>query len=140
MGQGITGWVAEHRKPVVIGRNAYQDPRFLSFTELPEDRYEAFLSVPVLCREKVVGVINVQHREPTPTASAKRSSSPQSDFWWATEIERAHFEAERVRFADSVGSAQAGGTGGAGVAARLELRETEARGTFRDRAGSAGNR
>ena len=52
MGQGITGWVAEHRKPVVIGRNAYQDPRFLSFTELPEDRYEAFLSVPVLCREQ----------------------------------------------------------------------------------------
>src|SRR5579871_341670 len=39
IGQGITGWVAEHRKPVVIGRNAYQDPRFLSFMELPEDRY-----------------------------------------------------------------------------------------------------
>jgi uroporphyrinogen-III synthase len=37
IGQGITGWVAEHRKPVVIARNAGQDPRFLSFTELPED-------------------------------------------------------------------------------------------------------
>src|SRR3974390_1103490 len=64
MGQGITGWVAEHRKPVAIGHNAYQDPRFRSFTEWPEDRYEAFLSVPVLCRDRVVGVVNLQHREP----------------------------------------------------------------------------
>jgi signal transduction protein with GAF and PtsI domain len=63
-GQGITGWVAEHKKPVAITRNAYQDPRFQSFNELPEDQFEAFLSVPVMCRSKLVGVINVQHRQP----------------------------------------------------------------------------
>jgi len=38
VGQGITGWVAAHKKPVAIGRNAYSDPRFQSFNELPEDR------------------------------------------------------------------------------------------------------
>ncbi len=63
MGQGITGWVGEHKKPVAITRKAYMDPRFESFSELPEDRFEAFLSVPILCRDKLVGVINVQHRE-----------------------------------------------------------------------------
>jgi uroporphyrinogen-III synthase len=64
MGQGITGWVAENKKPVAISLNASQDARFQAFNELPEDRFEAFLSVPVLCRDRVVSVINVQHREP----------------------------------------------------------------------------
>jgi len=63
VGQGITGWVAEHREPVAIPRDAYRDPRFQFFNELPEDQYEAFLSVPLLCRGRVVGVINLQHRQ-----------------------------------------------------------------------------
>jgi uroporphyrinogen-III synthase len=64
LGEGITGWVAKHRQPVAVARNAFHDPRFQFFNELPEDRYEAFLSVPILCRERLVGVINLQHREP----------------------------------------------------------------------------
>src|SRR5208282_2943589 len=61
VGQGITGWVAEHREPVAIPERAAQDPRFQFFHELPEDSYEAFLSVPLMCRGRVVGVINLQH-------------------------------------------------------------------------------
>ena len=64
VGEGITGWVAEHLQPVAVGRGAFRDPRFRFFNELPEDRYEAFLSVPILCRGKAVGVINLQHRAP----------------------------------------------------------------------------
>src|SRR6266850_6151938 len=64
VGQGITGWVAEHKRPVAVAHDAFQDPRFRSFNELPEDLYQAFLSVPVLCRDKLVGVINLQHRQP----------------------------------------------------------------------------
>jgi uroporphyrinogen-III synthase len=63
MGQGITGWVAENKKPVAIASRASFDSRFQSFHELPEDRFEAFLSVPILCRDKLVGVINLQHRD-----------------------------------------------------------------------------
>ena len=63
VGQGITGWVAEHREPVAISQGASQDLRFKSFHELPEDSYEAFLSVPILSRGRVVGVINVQHKQ-----------------------------------------------------------------------------
>jgi signal transduction protein with GAF and PtsI domain len=64
MGQGITGWVAEHREPVAVFREAFRDPRFQRFNELPEDRYEAFLSVPLFSRGRLVGVMNLQHREP----------------------------------------------------------------------------
>jgi signal transduction protein with GAF and PtsI domain len=63
LGQGITGWVAEHREPVAIAERAAHDPRFQFFHELPEDSYEAFLSVPLMCRGRVVGVINLQHRQ-----------------------------------------------------------------------------
>lgn len=63
VGQGITGWVAEHREPVAIPEKAALDPRFQFFHELPEDSYEAFLSVPLMCRGRVVGVINLQHRQ-----------------------------------------------------------------------------
>ena len=62
-GEGITGWVAEHREPVSIPEKAAQDTRFQFFHELPEDSYEAFLSVPLMCRGRVVGVINLQHRQ-----------------------------------------------------------------------------
>jgi len=64
IGQGITGWVAEHREPVAISEKAWQDPRFEIFQALPEDTFEAFLSVPLTCRSRVVGVINLQHRAP----------------------------------------------------------------------------
>src|SRR5436190_15643980 len=64
VGEGITGWVAEHQEPVAVSKNASKDPRFQFFHELPEDTYEAFLSVPLMSRGRVVGVINLQHRRP----------------------------------------------------------------------------
>src|ERR1041385_239008 len=61
VGEGITGWVAEHRTIVAVGRNAWKDPRFKVFSDLPEDRFESFLSVPILTRGRAVGVINLQN-------------------------------------------------------------------------------
>ena len=64
VGEGITGWVAENAETVAISRNAGRDERFKLFNNLPEDKYEAFLSVPIVVSpERVVGVINVQHRK-----------------------------------------------------------------------------
>ena len=60
VGQGITGWVAQHREPVMIAKKAYEDPRFRLLNELPEDRFEAFLSVPLVSGGRLVGVINLQ--------------------------------------------------------------------------------
>ena len=62
--EGLTGWVASERRLLAISREAYKDPRFKAFGELPEDSFEAFLSAPVIARNRVVGVINVQHRLP----------------------------------------------------------------------------
>jgi len=62
--EGLTGWVARERRLLAISREAYKDARFKRFGELEEDAYEAFLSAPVIARNRVVGVINVQHRMP----------------------------------------------------------------------------
>lgn len=63
VGEGITGWVAQEKKPVVISKDARHDPRFKVFRSLPEDKFEAFLSVPILTKRDVVGVINIQHEQ-----------------------------------------------------------------------------
>lgn len=62
--EGLTGWVARERRLLAISREAYNDPRFKRFSDLPEDAFESFLSAPVIARNRVVGVINVQHRMP----------------------------------------------------------------------------
>lgn len=62
LGEGITGWVAEKKKMVAIFRNASEDSRFKLFHNLPEDRYEAFFSLPILVKNELIGVINVQHK------------------------------------------------------------------------------
>jgi signal transduction protein with GAF and PtsI domain len=64
LGEGLTGWVARERRLLSVSREAYLDPRFKLFTDLPEDTYEAFLSAPVIVHNRVAGVINVQHRSP----------------------------------------------------------------------------
>lgn len=64
LGEGITGWVAQHKKPVEIANNASDDPRFRFFHNIPEDKYEAFLSLPVTARNRLVGVINIQYKKP----------------------------------------------------------------------------
>ncbi len=64
LGEGITGWVAQERTRVVISSNANDDPRFKFFHNLPEDRHQAFVSVPIMAKKEVVGVINVQHKRP----------------------------------------------------------------------------
>lgn len=63
MGEGVTGWVAEHKSIVALPEHASADSRFKRFQALVEDTYEAFLSVPLITGGEVIGVINVHHRE-----------------------------------------------------------------------------
>jgi signal transduction protein with GAF and PtsI domain len=64
VGEGVTGWVAEHKSVVALSSKAAADARFKRFQTLVEDTYEAFLSVPLVSGGDVIGVINVHHREP----------------------------------------------------------------------------
>jgi uroporphyrinogen-III synthase len=94
VGQGITGWVAAHREPVAVDSHAFEDPRFQTFNELPEDRYEAFLSVPVLSRGKLVGVVNLQHRQVHHYTQREIQLISTIGFLVGAEIENARLEEE----------------------------------------------
>jgi len=100
VGQGITGWVAEHRTPVAVAQHAFEDTRFQVFNELPEDRYEAFLSVPVLSRGKLVGVINVQHREQHHHTRREIQLISMIGFLVGAEIEMARLEVENNQLSE----------------------------------------
>jgi signal transduction protein with GAF and PtsI domain len=102
IGEGITGWVAEHMQPVAVAENAFQDPRFQRFNELPEDRYEAFLSVPVLCRGRLVGVINVQHRARHVHSARDIRLISTLGFLVGAEIELARLESESDRLSEKL--------------------------------------
>jgi signal transduction protein with GAF and PtsI domain len=62
MGEGITGWVAQHKSVVALSSNASSDSRFKTFQALPEDTYESFLSVPLINNGELIGVINIHHK------------------------------------------------------------------------------
>lgn len=64
IGEGVTGWVAEHKSVVALSRNSSADIRFKRISALVEDTYEAFLSVPLINRGEAIGVLNVHHKEP----------------------------------------------------------------------------
>jgi uroporphyrinogen-III synthase len=99
LGQGITGWVAKHRQPVVVSENASGDPRFQLFNELPEDRFEAFLSVPLLSRGSVVGVINLQNRAPHQYSHHEITMLSTIGFLVGAEVEMARLEKENSELA-----------------------------------------
>jgi uroporphyrinogen-III synthase len=102
VGEGITGWVAEHLQPVAVASHAFQDSRFQSFNELPEDRFEAFLSVPIISRNKLVGVINLQHRRPHTHNQAEIQLIATIGFLVGAEIERARLEQENSQLSQEL--------------------------------------
>src|ERR1700756_5505310 len=97
LGEGITGWVAEHREPVAVPRNAMRDPRFKFFNDLPEDRFEAFLSVPLMSRGRLVGVINLQSRKPHQYTKREISMISAVCTMAGAEIEMARLQDEERR-------------------------------------------
>jgi signal transduction protein with GAF and PtsI domain len=102
VGQGVTGWVAEQRQTVALPAKAWTDPRFERFVDLPEDRFQAFLAVPILCRGKLVGVINLQHREPHNHSRREIRLITLIGYLVGAEIELARMEYEKSQLADQL--------------------------------------
>jgi len=100
VGQGVTGWVAQHREPVAIASKASDDPRFSPFINLPEDRFEAILCTPVLCAGRVVGVITMQHRLPYQHTAAEVQLLSTIGYLVGAEVERARLETENLQLSD----------------------------------------
>ena len=96
-GEGITGWVAEHRSVVALTSNAFADPRFKKFPQLFEDTYEALLSVPLVSGGETIGVVNVHHREPYRHSSDEISMMVFIGEQLGSAISKSLLEDERAR-------------------------------------------
>src|ERR1700716_2502414 len=59
VGEGIVGWVANARVPLAA-RDVRSEPRWKWVPEGDEKRFTSMLSVPVIARDEVIGVMNVQ--------------------------------------------------------------------------------
>ncbi|BBX35086.1 signal transduction histidine kinase [Mycolicibacterium mageritense DSM 44476 = CIP 104973] len=60
LGQGISGWVASHREPVVISHDKEADPRYMPFESLRGRDFTSMVSVPMQTDPGgLVGVLNV---------------------------------------------------------------------------------
>ena len=57
-GEGITGWAALHREPVRTNQ-AHLDPRTKTVPGTPPDEPEALITVPLIARDVVKGVLNI---------------------------------------------------------------------------------
>lgn len=104
VGEGVAGWVAEHLETVVMSQKAHDDPRFKSFNELPEDGYEALLSVPLVSGGHLVGVINLQNRAPHQYSKHEVSLISTIGFLVGAEVERARLETEKSELSDKLES------------------------------------
>ena len=100
MGEGVTGWVAEHRSPVALAERAASDPRFKMFPKLVEDTYQAFLSVPVMNKGGVIGVINVHHREAHHHSTEELSTMQFIGEQMGTAIAKSLLEEENARLSE----------------------------------------
>jgi two-component sensor histidine kinase len=63
-GEGVTGWVTQQMKPLSIPEKAWKDARFKYFPALSEERFESFLSVPIVAKGRAIGAINVRTLQP----------------------------------------------------------------------------
>src|SRR3990167_3082448 len=68
--EGLTGLAVEKLQPVIVNE-ASLHPRFKFFPETGEEAFHSFAAVPLLDREKVVGVLTVQTKLPRDFASSE---------------------------------------------------------------------
>lgn len=94
LGDGITGWVAQNREAVAISGGAMRDKRFRRFSQLPEDGFEAFLSVPILAGGRLIGVLNLQRRQYHEHSPQETRLASTIGHLVGAEIERARLDSE----------------------------------------------
>ncbi len=94
------GWVAEQREPVEIAQQAGADPRFNLFNKSTDERFEAFLLVPLVCRGRLVGIINIQNREPRHYGEREIGLISTIGFLVGAEAEMARLEEQNAELAE----------------------------------------
>ncbi len=61
--EGLTGLAIEKLQPVIVNE-AHLHPRFKYFPETGEEKFHSFAALPLLNRDRVVGVLTIQTAEP----------------------------------------------------------------------------
>jgi GAF domain-containing protein len=65
MGEGLTGWTALTRHPGIIRENPTSDSRFKSVPEMNDDRFQSYLTIPVISpSDRLLGVITMHTEAP----------------------------------------------------------------------------
>jgi signal transduction histidine kinase len=63
LGEGILGWIAQNDEPVRL-EEPHRDPRWANrYNELSEEEIGPFLAVPIISRDKIIGVLRVMRRK-----------------------------------------------------------------------------
>jgi diguanylate cyclase (GGDEF)-like protein/putative nucleotidyltransferase with HDIG domain len=96
-GTGLAGWAAKHREPVLTNA-AHLDPRMMVVPGTPPDELEALITVPLIARDSVKGVLSIYRLG-----------------------DNAHFDEEEFELAKRFGDAAALALDNAQTRARLEL-------------------
>jgi two-component system, NarL family, sensor kinase len=64
IGEGVAGWVAEHRMSTVIP-DKWSDERYKYIPELGGERYSSLASIPLICPSgRLIGAVNIHTSEP----------------------------------------------------------------------------
>jgi GAF domain-containing protein len=89
-GQGLAWWVLERRESAFIRENALDDPRFHHVPELEEERFQSFVSVPLIGRAgNPIGVISLHTEAPREFTEAEADFLASSAALVAGAIENA---------------------------------------------------
>ena len=62
VGQGLTGWAAEYRRPVVVAREPWTDSRYQEYPGFEERQFQSILCVPLIDEGELLGVVDVRTR------------------------------------------------------------------------------
>lgn len=65
LGEGLTGWTALTRQPGIIKDDPTADPRFKSVPELNDERFQSYLTIPIVApNQRLMGVITMHTEAP----------------------------------------------------------------------------
>jgi uroporphyrinogen-III synthase len=97
----ITGLAGERREPVVATQRAPDDPRVMAFfTEPVAERFESFLSIPMVSGGRLIGAINLQNRECYAYGENEIGLIGTLCSLVGTELERARLESQNLALVD----------------------------------------
>jgi GAF domain-containing protein len=129
VGDGICGWVARTREPVLVRDNALEDPRNHYVAELDEDHFQSMVAVPLVSRGgDVIGVIVLHTVAPREFDEAVVNFLVHAASLVAGAIENAELYRATRRRVDALTELSRLGEALAAVTRREELYETITRG------------